>query len=67
MATLLLFSPLQSDAAAADANGLMNEHATEQVNEVWELSDAICDIYVAVDVTSSTASILNLVAISIDR
>lgn len=45
----------------------MNEHATEQVNEVWELSDAICDIYVAVDVTSSTASILNLVAISIDR
>lgn len=38
-----------------------------QVNEVWELSDLLCDIFVAVDVTSSTASILNLVAISIDR
>ena len=40
---------------------------TPQVNEVWELSDLLCDIFVAVDVTSSTASILNLVAISIDR
>lgn len=33
----------------------------------WELSDTLCDLYIAIDVTCSTASIFNLVAISIDR
>ncbi|KAG8180271.1 hypothetical protein JTE90_013524 [Oedothorax gibbosus] len=37
------------------------------VNGDWELSDFFCDFYIAVDVTCSTASIFNLVAISIDR
>ncbi|XP_035219230.1 dopamine D2-like receptor, partial [Stegodyphus dumicola] len=36
------------------------------VNVDWELSDTLCDFYIAVDVTCSTASIFNLVAISID-
>lgn len=38
-----------------------------QVNVDWELSETICDFWIAFDVTLSTASILNLVAISIDR
>ncbi|KAG8180288.1 hypothetical protein JTE90_013541 [Oedothorax gibbosus] len=37
------------------------------VNVNWELSNTVCDFYIAVDVTCSTASIFNLVAISIDR
>ncbi|XP_054167280.1 dopamine D2-like receptor [Oppia nitens] len=37
------------------------------VNVDWELSDAICDLYIAIDVICSTASIFNLVAISFDR
>lgn len=37
------------------------------VNVDWELSETLCDFYIAVDVTCSTASIFNLVAISIDR
>ncbi|XP_022688922.1 dopamine D2-like receptor [Varroa jacobsoni] len=37
------------------------------VNVRWELSDTLCDLYIAIDVTCSTASIFNLVAISIDR
>uniref|UniRef100_T1JR78 G-protein coupled receptors family 1 profile domain-containing protein n=1 Tax=Tetranychus urticae TaxID=32264 RepID=T1JR78_TETUR len=37
-----------------------------RINVDWELSETLCDLYIAVDVTASTASILNLVAISID-
>ncbi|KAH9389655.1 G-protein coupled receptor, partial [Tyrophagus putrescentiae] len=37
------------------------------VNVDWELSDLICDLYIAIDVICSTASIFNLVAISFDR
>uniref|UniRef100_A0AAN0N5Y2 Dopamine-like receptor n=1 Tax=Polyphagotarsonemus latus TaxID=1204166 RepID=A0AAN0N5Y2_9ACAR len=37
------------------------------VNIDWELSDVLCDFWMSVDVMCSTASILNLVAISIDR
>lgn len=33
----------------------------------WELGDRLCDTWVACDVMCCTASILNLVAISIDR
>lgn len=33
----------------------------------WELGDTLCDFYVGLDVTCSTASIFNLVAISINR
>ena len=33
----------------------------------WYLPDQICDFYLAMDVTCSTSSILNLVAISFDR
>jgi len=41
---------------------------TLQVNNgVWELGDALCDTYVALDVMCCTASILNLAAISVDR
>lgn len=38
-----------------------------QVNGSWGLPAFICDIYIAMDVTSSTSSIFNLVAISVDR
>lgn len=38
-----------------------------QVNAKWDLLDVVCDFYIAMDVTCSTSSILNLVAISIDR
>jgi hypothetical protein len=34
---------------------------------MWELPFLMCDIYISVDVICSTASILNLVAISFDR
>jgi dopamine D2-like receptor len=37
------------------------------VNSKWDLPDVVCDFYIAMDVTCSTSSILNLVAISIDR
>ncbi|KAI2801949.1 G-protein coupled receptor, partial [Blomia tropicalis] len=37
------------------------------VNVHWELSGLICDLYIAIDVVCSTASIFNLVAISFDR
>ncbi|XP_057329705.1 dopamine D2-like receptor isoform X2 [Microplitis mediator] len=37
------------------------------VNGAWALSAFICDFYIAMDVTCSTSSIFNLVAISIDR
>lgn len=33
----------------------------------WLMSKVICDAWVATDVMASTASILNLVAIAIDR
>ncbi|XP_017772119.1 PREDICTED: dopamine D2-like receptor, partial [Nicrophorus vespilloides] len=38
-----------------------------QVNGAWELPSFVCDFYIAMDVTCSTSSIFNLVAISIDR
>ena len=34
---------------------------------MWELPFLMCDIYISLDVICSTASILNLVAISFDR
>lgn len=37
------------------------------MNSKWDLPDVVCDFYIAMDVTCSTSSILNLVAISIDR
>ncbi|RWS07412.1 dopamine D2-like receptor, partial [Dinothrombium tinctorium] len=37
------------------------------INIDWELSQTLCDFWIATDVFCSTASILNLVAISIDR
>ncbi|CAH1164862.1 unnamed protein product [Phyllotreta striolata] len=37
------------------------------VNDVWALPAFVCDFYIAMDVTCSTSSIFNLVAISIDR
>ncbi|XP_074026194.1 dopamine D2-like receptor [Leptinotarsa decemlineata] len=38
-----------------------------QVNGTWMLPGFVCDFYIAMDVTCSTSSIFNLVAISIDR
>lgn len=38
-----------------------------QMNGKWGLPAFVCDVYIATDVTCSTSSILNLVAISIDR
>ncbi|KAJ8919601.1 hypothetical protein NQ315_002223 [Exocentrus adspersus] len=38
-----------------------------QVNGTWALPGFVCDFYIAMDVTCSTSSIFNLVAISIDR
>ncbi|XP_015119851.1 dopamine D2-like receptor [Diachasma alloeum] len=37
------------------------------VNGTWALPSFVCDFYIAMDVTCSTSSIFNLVAISIDR
>ncbi|XP_066584740.1 dopamine D2-like receptor isoform X2 [Prorops nasuta] len=37
------------------------------VNGAWSLPGFVCDFYIAMDVTCSTSSIFNLVAISIDR
>ncbi|XP_066141113.1 dopamine D2-like receptor isoform X1 [Euwallacea fornicatus] len=37
------------------------------VNDKWALPGFVCDFYIAMDVTCSTSSIFNLVAISIDR
>ncbi|XP_034256891.1 dopamine D2-like receptor isoform X2 [Thrips palmi] len=37
------------------------------VNGTWSLPGFVCDFYIAMDVTCSTSSIFNLVAISIDR
>ncbi|CAH0561134.1 unnamed protein product [Brassicogethes aeneus] len=36
-------------------------------NGIWALPGFVCDFYIAMDVTCSTSSIFNLVAISIDR
>ncbi|KAG7197229.1 hypothetical protein KM043_018356 [Ampulex compressa] len=47
-----------------------NSDSTDQivgVNGSWSLPGFICDFYIAMDVTCSTSSIFNLVAISIDR
>lgn len=38
-----------------------------EVTQIWLLSDILCDAWVASDVLASTASILNLTAISVDR
>ncbi|XP_050344650.1 dopamine D2-like receptor [Nymphalis io] len=38
-----------------------------EVHGSWGLPAFICDVYIAMDVTSSTSSIFNLVAISVDR
>lgn len=38
-----------------------------EVTKRWEMSKVVCDAWVATDVMASTASILNLVAIAIDR
>ncbi len=38
-----------------------------QVSNQWYLPYIICDVYMAADVICSTASIFNLVAISVDR
>ncbi|XP_023289021.1 dopamine D2-like receptor [Orussus abietinus] len=37
------------------------------VNGAWSLPGFVCDFYIAMDVTCSTSSIFNLVAISVDR
>ncbi|KAJ0176317.1 hypothetical protein K1T71_008491 [Dendrolimus kikuchii] len=37
------------------------------VHGSWGLPAFVCDVYIAMDVTSSTSSIFNLVAISVDR
>ncbi|XP_019638050.1 PREDICTED: D(4) dopamine receptor-like [Branchiostoma belcheri] len=39
----------------------------EFINGVWQLGFLMCDVFVALDVMLCTASIFNLVAISIDR
>ncbi|XP_071441635.1 dopamine D2-like receptor [Hetaerina americana] len=41
--------------------------ALTAVNGTWGLPTFVCDFYIAMDVTCSTSSIFNLVAISIDR
>ncbi|CAF3402698.1 unnamed protein product [Rotaria socialis] len=38
-----------------------------EFNRVWELSERLCDFWVASDCMACTASILNLVAIAVDR
>ena len=38
-----------------------------QVSHQWHLPYVICDLYMTIDVICSTASIFNLVAISVDR
>ncbi|KAG8249236.1 dopamine neurotransmitter receptor activity, coupled via Gi/Go [Homalodisca vitripennis] len=43
------------------------ENVQNPVNGDWGLPPFVCDFYIAMDVTCSTSSIFNLVAISIDR
>jgi len=51
-----------------DAYVTSGEMSVGQVNgSMWELGDALCDTWVALDVGCCTASILNLAAISVDR
>jgi hypothetical protein len=38
-----------------------------EVTKRWNISKVLCDAWVATDVMASTASILNLVSIAIDR
>ncbi|XP_033611256.1 dopamine D2-like receptor isoform X2 [Cryptotermes secundus] len=45
----------------------MKMHGGVVVNGTWGLPSFVCDFYIAMDVTCSTSSIFNLVAISIDR
>ncbi|CAG0879213.1 unnamed protein product [Darwinula stevensoni] len=52
----LVISPEAVDVSRNRVNGKM-----------WGLSPFLCDLYIAMDVTCSTSSIFNLVAISIDR
>lgn len=63
--------PLYTMAITNDLDWYRNEKnrikMIWKVNVTWELSETICDFWIAFDVTLSTASILNLVAISIDR
>ncbi|XP_060531999.1 dopamine D2-like receptor, partial [Cylas formicarius] len=42
-------------------------YLSDKVNGTWALPGFVCDFYIAMDVTCSTCSIFNLVAISIDR
>lgn len=39
----------------------------QSINDRWQLGRLLCNVYVVSDVTSCTASILNLCVISIDR
>ena len=45
---------------------LLNSHFFK-VYGIWTLPFFLCDVYIAMDVICSTASIFNLVAISVDR
>ena len=46
---------------------VMCDVCPQVLSNVWNLSEVLCDIWVACDVMACTASILNLTAISVDR
>ncbi|XP_030765631.1 dopamine D2-like receptor [Sitophilus oryzae] len=54
-------------ALKEEKNIVIAKFSLFQVNGSWALPGVVCDFYIAMDVTCSTSSIFNLVAISIDR
>ena len=68
---VLLRRPLAGHFVMMKLNGRPNFFFSfsfsSQVNVEWGLPAVVCDFYIAMDVTCSTSSIFNLVAISIDR
>ena len=57
----------QQDFVQSGSNNQVIIISNRQVNVEWGLPAVVCDFYIAMDVTCSTSSIFNLVAISIDR
>ncbi|KAE8745767.1 hypothetical protein FOCC_FOCC007483 [Frankliniella occidentalis] len=56
-----------SYATALTETQFVVDFCRQGVNGTWSLPGFVCDFYIAMDVTCSTSSIFNLVAISIDR
>ncbi|XP_064613662.1 5-hydroxytryptamine receptor-like [Liolophura sinensis] len=65
VANYLILSLAVADLMVASL--VMPVSVVNEISTVWFLSSAVCDMWVSFDVLCCTASILHLVAISIDR